>query len=149
MSSLTNFVLSNTSVTAALNTNEIEADYGDIVSCDVHVQALTGAPTTASLTIAFQVGPIEYKGYNMNWEPSGDLVPWQTVVAADGYLGQLLLDGAWPTTLDQTKTYPILVNRRLLVPPMGRLVRVVLTPTFSGGTTPGFTCSVVMAVSGK
>lgn len=149
--SLTNFVLSNTALSTsgtAVNTNEIEADYGDTVAAEVRVQSLNGAPATATLVMAWQLAPVEYNGYNMNWEPSGDQIVWQTTTSTDNLLGKNLPDGDW-TNFTQAQTFPLSETRRLIVPPLFRLIRLSLTPTFSGGTTPNFTVSVVMSVPNR
>lgn len=117
---------------------EIEAMGAKEVQWAILVESITGAPTTASLAAKFQVGAYEYGGYNIDYEPNADVVTWQDVAAADGFTGHLLLDGAWPAPLaDQTLSTRRFVVRRLRLAFPG-LVRVVMTPTFTGGTSPAF-----------
>jgi hypothetical protein len=142
-----NFLIANYSLTgaSALNLPEIECNPGEIISFDVLIESVTGTPTAASLAAKFQISPIEFNGLNLNAEVSGTQ-PWIDVVAADTFTGHLLLDGAWPASLaDQTAAYK-LVNRRFRAPALGCLVRLVLTPSFTNGTSPGFDLTVAAAI---
>lgn len=146
-----NWLMSNYSLTAtgvAVPTYETEFNAGDVVNFEVTVEALTGAPSAAALAVKFQVSPIEYRGYNLDWTTTGDPQAWQDVAAADTYLGKLLVDGDWPASLaDQTFTTVVRgVARRFIVPPINCLVRLALTPTFTGGTSPAFKVTVCNAV---
>lgn len=144
-----NYLLSNFQVSgAAIFTPEVEIEPGTSSIWDVLIESVNGSPSAASLACKFQVAPIEYNGYNMNYDPtSGVQIPWIDVAAGDGYLGHLLQDGAWPTSLaDQTLSAHRLVSRRLIVPAIGRLVRLALTPAFTGGTSPNFRVSVACSV---
>lgn len=142
-----NFLLSNYQLSASGTTYftpEVEVDTDDqIIMFDVSIETLTGAPSAASLAAKFQLSPIEYDGLNMNTDStSGRQRPWYDVVAADGYTGHLLIDGAWPTDLAASFSAYRTVSRRLLVPPTNRIVRLALTPTFTGGTAPEFRVTV-------
>lgn len=142
-----NVLLSNYKLTTSGTlyvTPEIEVEGGELIDFDVLVESISGGPSAASLAAKFQVAPIEYNGFNMNTDvTSGVQRPWIDVVAADTFTGHLLTDGAWPTTLaDQTLAAHRLVNRRLRVPALARLVRLALTPTYTGGTAPAFRVTV-------
>ncbi len=139
-----NFLASNIKVPSAFSSSEIMVEPGEILSVSVMVESVSGAPTTASLAAKLQVAPIEYKGYSWNTDSvSGTQRPWIDVAVGDTYLGHLLIDGAFPASLaDQNITTPRIVTRRFKVPPLAQIVRVVLTPTFSGGTSPEFRVTI-------
>lgn len=145
-----NYLLSNFKLSGSttIYTPEIEVDTDDqIAFFDVQIELLSGSPSTATLAAKFQLAPIEYDGHNMNYDStSGRQRPWYDVTAADGYTGHLLLDGAWPTDLAASFSAYRTVSRRILVPPSNRLVRLALTPAFTGGTSPEFRVTVACSV---
>lgn len=150
MSRSFNWLLSNYALTAsgvAVPTSDIECNPGEVAFFEVLVESVSGGPSAAALACACQIAPINAKGYNINSYPSSDQQQWQTVTAADGFTGHLLLDGAWPTSLaDQTLSVWRSVSRRLLIPPIGRQARLNLTPTFTGGSSPSFRVTVGVGV---
>lgn len=150
MSNSFNWLLSTYQLTAsgvAVPTADVECNPGQIAFFDVLVESVSGSPSAASLACACQIAPIEALGNNINYFASGGQQQWQTVTAADGFTGHLLLDGAWPTVLaDQTLAAWRSVSRRLLIPPVSRQARLSLTPTFTGGSSPSFRVTVGVGV---
>lgn len=153
-----NFLLSRfrLSGNATIYTPEIEVEPNETLALTVLVEQLGGTPSAASLTAKFQVAPVEYIGLNMNTDSTGVNLdrPWLDVTAGDGYLGHLLQDGAWPAALaDQTipivNTYSYrAISRRLVVPPLTNIVRLALTTSFTGGSSPYFQVTVAASNDG-
>lgn len=143
---MTNTVLSHFTLAAATTTTLIEVDPGTDLIADVLVESVNGAPSAASLACKFQVGMIVHDGLNIGAETFSKQIPWVDVVASDGFTGHGLLDGAWPTSLaDQTLAADRLISRRYRATAIGRLIRLVLTPSFTGGTSPNFRVTVSYA----
>lgn len=142
---LSNFILSGST---PVSTPEIECVPGDETIWDVVIELLSGAPTTASIAATFQLAPVEYDGFNMNTDWStGVGRPWITVAAGTD-IGHLLKDGAWPTSLaDQTWTVHKFVSRRLIIPALCTVAKLVLTPAFTGGVSPLFRVTVAVATA--
>ncbi|MDB5420659.1 MAG: hypothetical protein JWR59_606 [Brevundimonas sp.] len=149
----------NATVAVPLILPEIEVGSGDILHLGILIEALNGAPTAATLAAKFQVCPIEANANVLNAETDTAALPWFDVAAADGLCGPLLLDGDFPSPLaDQTyvrtasggtTVYPAgvkMFERRIRGGALGRLIRCVLTPTFTGGTSPSWTITAAAAV---
>ncbi len=146
-----NILASNIRLTAGtFETPEIEIEALDRqVMFDVLIESVNGTPSTATLSAKYQLAPINYNGNNMDYDPtSGVQRPWIDVVAADGYTGHLLVDGAWPADLAASYSTHRSVSRRLIVPPLNRLVRLSLTAAFTGGTTPNFRVTIAASTLG-
>ncbi len=141
-----NFLLANYQLTTATQTADIECNPGEVAIFEVLVESVSGGPSSASLAASIQLAPIEAKGYVLNQYTSGDQIQWQTPTPSDTYLGHLLLDGAFPSSLaDHTLAAWRSVSRRILIPPIARLARMTLTPSFTGGTSPNFRVTVAVA----
>lgn len=153
MPRITNYLISNYPLSAADVTPEVEANPGDLLTFSVQIEGVTGAPSSASLAIAFQISPLEYSGYNLATEStSGAARVWKTVAAGDTNLGFLLENGDWPASVaDQTVTQATtaFVTRTIRVPAGFTFVRLSVTPSFTGGTTPKFFATITQAWTTK
>jgi len=145
----TNFLLSAASLAAGtVYTNDIEFDAGETPIFDVAIEAVSGAPSAASISVKFQIAQIAFNGFNIGTETNVMPLTWQDVVAGDGFTGHLLLDGAWPASLaDQTLAAKRVVSRSIKIPALARIVRLAITTVFTGGTAPRFkvTCAAATA----
>lgn len=141
-------ICSNFLLTSAFTTAEFEGDAGDVFGLGILVESITGGPSAASIAVKFQVSPIEFNGYNVNTGTSATESPWIDVAAAHTGLGNLLVDGDFPASLaDQTVTaFQTACERRIRLGSMMRLVRAVITPAFTGGSSPGFRIAAYAAV---
>ena len=133
-------------------TPELEVDPGKIVTFMVLIDSLTvNGASAVGLAAKFQLAPIDFAGYVIDAQPSGDRQPWFDTVAADGRLGHLCLDGAWAASLLDVNlpstqygvrddgaalTGKVAHSRRILVPSNMTQVRLALTQTYTGGTGP-------------
>lgn len=115
-------------------------DYASEVTFIVDVQALNGAPTSASLAAKVQGVMPHTTGYEMLNERLFDLDAAQAAaLTADGQ--------DWPAAVaTEGSAFPVTIQRTYKG--FGKDLRLVLTPSFSGGTSPAFVVSVVMHTKG-
>lgn len=143
---------------ATIYTPELEVDPGKIVTFTVLIDSLTlNSATVVSLAAKFQLAPIDFAGYVIDAQPSGDRQPWFDAVPADGRLGHLCLDGAWATSLldvnlpstqygvrddGSAMTGKVAHSRRIMIPANMTQVRLALTQSFTTGAGPTSNISV-------
>lgn len=118
-------------------------DLGDTaveVTFIVDIQSLSGSPTTASLTAEVQAV--------MPHTTGNEFLTERVFSLSDGQAAALAAEGSdWPSPLcDQDTTYPATVQRTYRG--FGKDLRLVLTPAFTGGTSPAFVISVVAHAKG-
>jgi len=123
---------------------EIEGNPGDIIEFGVQVDSVQGAPTAASLTAKIQLAPIQFASLDFDAVSNSIGRTWYDVTTG-GSLANLLLDGDFPSPIvDQTignRTAPPIVRRVRLTGQL-TLARLLVTATFTGGTSPKFVHSV-------
>lgn len=137
---------------AAVPMPELECNPGQLVWCTVSVHAVNGAPSAASLAVKWQVASLAVPGpYSIASEANSVQRHWVDVTTADQNVSNLLYnDMAWPASI-ASATSPAVANqtifcsRRMYAPPLHTFVRVVLTPSFTLGTSPSFLYSVSYA----
>ena len=142
----TNFIYTKHPLAAGTHYScPIETWHAEEMTVQFSAEGLTGSPTTANITTKFQISPLEYGGFNLDWEPNGNQRNWFDVTAADANLGGLL-ETDWPATIaNETLVSPVIVTRsiNLKIP---ALVRIKTDITFTGGTTPSFDVSAMMLI---
>lgn len=127
--------------TSTFYTPEIRADAAEETLYKFALEALEGAPTTASFTVRFQIALRTSRGVmgqGLGEDNYTDKAPIWVTINADTHR-DLLPDGDWPTRLaNQTTTLPLLIVRRIRG---GFSHRLAITPTYAGGTNPAFVMS--------
>lgn len=106
----------------------------------IDVQAVTGSPTSGTITAKVQSVIPHTTGNQYLTERLFDLDAVQKV--------NLTAEGEdWPNPIcTDLSSFPITVQRTYFG--FGHDLKLVLTPAFVGGTSPGFTYSVVQVVKG-
>jgi hypothetical protein len=114
-------------------------DFASEVTFIVDVQSLNGAPTAALLTATIQ-GVMPHTTGNQ-------YVTERVFNLGTAQAAALTVEGEdWPTVASEASSYPVTVQRTYRA--FGKDLRLVLTPAFTGGTTPSFTVSVVAHAKG-
>lgn len=110
-------------------------DWANEVTFVVDIQSLSGAPSTASLTASIQaVMPHTTGNQYLN----------ERVFALDAtQLTNLTAEGEdWPNPVcTQASSFPVTVQRTYIG--FGKDLRLTLTPSFTGGSSPAFVLSVL------
>lgn len=121
--------------------NSVDLGYAEEVTFIIDVQAINGAPTTASLKAKFQFCLPHVEGEQFVKERWFDLETVQ--------VDNLIVDGAdFPNPLaDKTTTLPKTIQRT--IKGFGYRTRVLLEPSFTGGTSPSFKITSVMIPKGS
>jgi hypothetical protein len=136
---------------AAVPLAEINGELASDVQYDVLVESVAGTPTTAKLQCKIQRwvdigGGLEYE-YGGQWVDMVDGTYQPFSLTATGtsnqaanirYLNAFSIADFASVLADQTLAAPRLVTRKVVG---GMRTRIVLTPTFTGGTTPSFKVS--------
>lgn len=122
---------------ATLNFPENDARWADDVIYTIVVESVVGAPTTALLVAKFQVAQTTTQGIS-----GGDF----SHVTDNTYVWADVPSQDWPVTVGDKDS----VNRVTVLRIAGGLRhRLVLTPTFTGGTAPAFVLSAECTTRGN
>lgn len=132
--------------------NRIDWDWADEVTFQIDVQSVQGTPTDWALTAKFQFCMSDTTGAGYSTERWFDLQTEQVaqcIVEQIGWYGgaSTAPTGAAVGTIAKLgDTLPLTVQRTIRS--FGARVRVLLVPTFTGGTSPTVTCSVLAIAKG-
>lgn len=121
--------------TSTFYTPEHRADAAIETLYRLTIEGLDGAPTSALLTVAFQICQRSSNGVTGGIAAYTDAVPVWSTIDANRH-GGFLPDGDWPTRIaNQASTFPLMFTRRIRG---GCSNRLAITPSYGGGTTPAF-----------
>lgn len=125
----------------AIPASDLDFTWAKELTYQIYVKQLNGAPTAATLTAKWQIF-IPATGTFAQYTAG----VWIDIEAAQ--LNKLLVEGAdYPSPLaTEATTFPIAFQRTITH--FGYAARVVLTPTFTGGTTPSFSISALLVAKG-
>lgn len=132
--------------------NQIDWGWADEVTFIVDVQSVQGVPTDWSLTGKFQFCMPDTTGAGYSAERWFDLQAEQVskcIVEGVGWYGGASaapVGAAVGTIAKLGDTLPLTVQRTIRN--FGLRTRILLVPTFTGGTTPTVTCSVMAVAKG-
>lgn len=129
----------NAAATSVFYTPEIRSQGAVETLYKFVVEDVVGSPSSASLTVAWQAALRTTMGNVGDTTDFTDANPVWVTIAAASYAA-ILPDGDWPSPLaDETLAAPVLYLRRILG---GFSHRLAITPSFTGGTSPGFVMSL-------
>lgn len=128
-----------------LNICEIECVPQSTLCAAVEIHSVSGNPSAATLSIAWQLAPLLVSGpHSINSEASSALRTWQVVLASTPGIGHIILDGDWPANVLPALplTAQLAAVRRIWIPPIRSQARIALTAAFTGGSAPSIKYSV-------
>jgi len=135
----TNFFLTNHALGAGEHyTTPIEGWGLKKVKFLINIDGVNGIPDNAKIDAVFQVSPMEYGGYNLDWQPAGNQRVWADVSSED--LSYLCGSNFSSPLATHENTSRIIIREMNLG--CAILVRLKLTATFAGGENPSFNVSV-------
>lgn len=125
--------------------------YGDEVTWVLRIESVVGAPTAWSLGVRFEYA-VEHTGANYGlisptWVPYSNLDLGADCREGVGwYAGAhpAPADGGFGIVADQTDTLPVTAKRTIKVSTLRH--RVSLSPSFTGGTSPGINLDLLAIV---
>jgi len=133
---MTQILLSEYSLTEELEIPNTDLDWSwaKELTFQIYVSALTGAPAAAKLEVSWELLIPNTTVYQQFASPV-----W--VPAEAGQLVSLIADGSdFPSPLcTEVTSLPVVYQRT--IKHFGYAARLKMTPTFTGGTTPGWTVS--------
>lgn len=122
---------------------------GDVLESCYHFSALNGAPSAQSVAGKWQFAPILLPGMDEDAVSATYARRWFDVLKTNAEWASCFVDEFgvavpdWPTDLLNGATFSGTQNTvfcaRKIRPPSGFLVRSVITPSFTGGTSPSLT----------